>query len=322
VVGVKCFMKQKDYVYYVELSGGLGNQLFQYAFARAMQCRHNGKVIYLTNSFKTDELRKCSIKHFAIDPSWEEDCDYNFMESHPKQYKLFDRLNSVEYHLYKLFRISYDGDKRNLFDRIKQNILSHNGIYTQTGHRYYNIRFYNKPDVKYINGLWHYPGYFNFIGDTLRREIRLSDPSLLPQKYRQLINDNEAVCVHIRRGDYLNYTYYDVCNADYFNEGIRYIKERRPGAVFMIFSDDIDWSKKNITGDNIHYVDEANEDYIDFSLMSMCNHFIISNSTFSWWAAFLGNDPQKIVICPDKWYNDGRNKQQLNLKGWIELQTS
>ena len=315
-------MKQNDYTFYVELSGGLGNQLFQYAFARAMQMKHNGKVILLTNSFKTDELRSCSITHFTLDPSWQEDPGYDFLSDHPKQYRLLDRLNAAEYRLYSLFKISYDGVRRNLFDTAKNLILSRAGIYMHTGHRYNRVHFFKSPDTKYIKGLWHWPAYFTDIEETLRREIQLKDTSALPREYVRLIRGNESVCVHIRRGDYLNYTYYDVCGADYFNEGIRYIRSLRPEAVFIIFSDDIEWAKQNITGDGIYYVDEGNPDYVDFSLMSMCSHFIISNSTFSWWAAFLGNAPGKIVICPDKWYSDGRNKKQLNLNGWIELRTN
>ena len=70
------------------------------------------------------------------------------------------------------------------------------------------------------------------------------------------------------------------------------------------------------------FVEEKNADYVDFGLMCECRHFIISNSTFSWWAAYLGKAENKTVMTPDKWYNNGENKPQLNLNGWIVLKTN
>ena len=85
----------------------------------------------------------------------------------------------------------------------------------------------------------------------------------------------------------------------------------------------IAWVKENIKHSNdITYVEEPHPDYIDFELMRNCKHFIISNSTFSWWAAYLGQASDKLVMTPDKWYNDGRNKEQLNLPGWMVMKTN
>lgn len=314
-------MKGNNYTFYVEFAGGLGNQLFQYAFARALQIRYGGKVVYITRSYDEDRLRICSIKNLATDPSWEEDRTMDFWGTHPGRLWIYYRMNTVERILNRIFRVDPIDDKVTSIYRFKQSVLYRFGIYTQTDHRYNDLKVCKRPSVKYIQGLWHNPKYFLDIKDTLREEFKLKDESLIPADYKDKICNSDSVCVHIRRGDYLDYSYYHVCDSYYFRSAVDYIKGIRPGAEFFIFSDDIGWAKENITGDHIHYVEEMHDDYIDFTLMRMCKHFIISNSTFSWWAAFLGNDPSKIVICPDRWYSDGRNKKQLNLDGWVEQPT-
>lgn len=123
-----------------------------------------------------------------------------------------------------------------------------------------------------------------------------------------IIRDNETVCVHIRRGDFLNPRYQremGICKNEYYLSAIDYIKQKRPDAIFCFFSDDIEWVKSNIKENHALYIEKSMftnyYDWYDMYLMSICKHNIIPNSTFGWWGAWLNQNPDKIVIAPYRW---------------------
>ena len=112
------------------------------------------------------------------------------------------------------------------------------------------------------------------------------------------------VSIHIRRGDYLNLgDFHHNLSLDYYKNAIDYFS----GYNFLVFSDDIEWCKSQFKGDNFEFV-EGKDDYEDLILMSECEHNIIANSTFSWWAAYLNSNPNKIVTYPDKWFGNHYDK--------------
>ena len=115
----------------------------------------------------------------------------------------------------------------------------------------------------------------------------------------------------IRRGDYISDPKYKkiyfVCDNDYFIEGVNRIKAEIPEAKVFVFSDDVDWVKKNIDFNCKTYYESGKDDVWEkLRLMSACKHFVISNSTFSWWAQHLSKNPDKMIYAPSKWYPDGR----------------
>ena len=112
------------------------------------------------------------------------------------------------------------------------------------------------------------------------------------------------VSIHIRRGNYLNLgDFHHNLSLDYYKNAIDYFS----GYNFLVFSDDIEWCKTQFKGDNFEFV-EGKDDYEDLILMSECEHNIIANSTFSWWAAYLNPNPNKIVTYPDKWFGNHYDK--------------
>jgi hypothetical protein len=124
-------------------------------------------------------------------------------------------------------------------------------------------------------------------------------------KYFYEITRNNSVSVHVRRGDYSNTDEFDICNINYFRNAIKSISKMLENPVYYIFSDDLEYVKNNFYFlekytiiDNTEFI---NSDYFDLYLMSNCKHNIISNSTFSWWGAYLNKNPNKIIICPEKW---------------------
>ena len=123
------------------------------------------------------------------------------------------------------------------------------------------------------------------------------------------IISSESCCIHIRRGDYLKSPVFGVCTDKYYVEAINKIKEMIPNVRFYVFSDDID-SVKDVFGEVLSeettYIPSSYSDQESMCLGSKCKHFIISNSTFSWWMQYLSSYENKIVIAPSRWYNDGR----------------
>ena len=161
----------------------------------------------------------------------------------------------------------------------------------------------------------------------LREEFEvITPPSTENQEILREIISRNAVCVHIRRGDYLNEKWkaLQVCDFKYYNEAINQAKKELTDPVFYVFStshDDIEWIKANYHFDaDIHYVDLNNPDYEEFRLMKNCKHFIISNSTFSWWAAFLSNNQSKVVWTPSIWRKDQPESNDIIPEKWRRIE--
>ena len=123
-----------------------------------------------------------------------------------------------------------------------------------------------------------------------------------------VIYNNNSVCIHIRRGDFLSDEFkndFYVCDTEYYLEGIEYIKKHVDNPIFIFFSNDLPWVKENFKLDTpVYYEPENNPLWETFRMMYSCKHFIISNSTLSWWAQYLSRYSDKIVVCPDHWYNN------------------
>ena len=142
----------------------------------------------------------------------------------------------------------------------------------------------------------------------------------VPDHNRELmekITGTNSVCVTVRRGNYLQYRSLDLCTVSYFERAAEKMCAMEEDCVFFLFSDDIDWVKENIRIDAPVYYEQGDDPVWEkLRLMYSCRHFIISNSTFSWWAQFLGRAPDKKVIAPSRWFN-GDYQPPLYEKGWL-----
>lgn len=140
----------------------------------------------------------------------------------------------------------------------------------------------------------------------------------IQSKYRFTLC-NEICSIHVRRGDYVPLANnHPPCDMNYYEQAIKLIPSH---VKFLIFSDDIEWCKTQFLGDRFEFV-ENNSDHIDLYLMSLCNHNIIANSTFSWWGAWLNRNPNKIVIAPTIWFGPGlrhHNIKDLIPETWIKI---
>ncbi len=192
---------------------------------------------------------------------------------------------------------------------------------------YYKYALQIRPNT-YIEGFFQTEKYFKKYEKEIREAFSFK---VKPDKFNQYLieqmGESNSVSVHIRRGDYVQkkrfQQVYATCSLDYYKRGVEYIASKFENPKLFVLSDDIQWAKANwdLPYETI-FVDNNSGDksYEDLRLMSNCKHNIIANSSFSWWGAWLNNNPEKIVIAPKKWFNDGRiNQDDVIPETWIRL---
>ncbi len=249
--------------------GGLGNQIFQYAFYQDLLKKNpSEKILGVYNKKKLSE-------HYGLEVNkW-------FKVNLPKETLLAKFLVVIAYLLKK---IGYE----KFLDRSNGVFLKKNAIV---------INAYREVDTYIPEGNW------------LPFNIPISSLSLQNKLILSEINSCNSVFIHVRRGDYLNHFYKErfegTCPISYYNSSIADIITKINNPHFFVFSDDIDWAIKNIKAPNIKFIDWniGENSPIDLFLMSQCKFGIIANSTFSFWAAKLGYK-KEIVYYPTKWFND------------------
>jgi hypothetical protein len=187
--------------------------------------------------------------------------------------------------------------------------------------------FFSLTGNVYLHGYWQSESYFKPFESIIRQNFTFREP--LEGKNLELsleISGCQSVSLHVRRGDYINDSktarIMDVCSLEYYLAAVDNIAKCVKRPVFYIFSDDIDWVKKNLPiSFPCVYVDHNRgaESYRDMQLMSLCKHNVIANSSFSWWGAWLNDNPGKIVVAPKTWFCNGTNDSDLIPAEWVRL---
>ena len=269
----------------VQLMGGVGNQLFQYAFGKNLAVQNNCDLKLDLSFFENQSIRSYELSHFRVVESFAsaEECMY-LKKTHDSRFNRYKR---------KFF-----GSKPNI---IEERDLSFDASYLRT------------ESNTYLTGYWQSERYFNNIKTIIKNEFEIkTSPSKANHRFIQEINSTPgAVSVHIRRGDFNNdivvNKIHGTCSLNYYDKAVQAIVSSVSEPIFFVFSDDTAWAKKNLNLNlPTHFVDINDERsaYEDMRLMQNCKHHIIANSTFSWWGAWLGLNKDKIVIAPKKWFND------------------
>ncbi len=264
----------------IKLKGGLGNQLFQYAFGRLIALRR-GEDLKLDKDIlgQRGARRSYGLDAFNIKAE---------IASREEVLKVKYPLGLVS----KAWR----------FFKAKFLRIFHIG---------YEARIL-KTKAKYLDGFFQSYKYLEPIRRELLEEISLKDKSFELKHFSLLqeIKANESVALHIRRGDYVNNPVtkkaHFICDLNYYQKAISLIKEKLNEKnlipKFFIFSDDINWAKENFKSADFIFVSRPEFlDYEELILMSKARHNIISNSSFSFWSAWLNNNSEKIVIAPALW---------------------
>ncbi|OGY40458.1 MAG: hypothetical protein A2418_02955 [Candidatus Brennerbacteria bacterium RIFOXYC1_FULL_41_11] len=284
------------------LFGGLGNQMFQYAVGRALSLR-----------LKTN---------LGLDSSWFDDNKY--LDTN-RQFGL-DAFNIASR---KLERVDLKGIKlRRFFSKF--GLSSKN--YIKEKYFNFNKDIVHLSDDVYLDGYWQSEKYFSDFEETIKNDFNLRYPlSREAAGVHEIIIHAPVSCaIHIRRGDYvvnpgINF-YHGACSLRYYRDAVDYIKKYSLSTEvsFFVFSDDINWVKKNFIIEKGIFIEFENRDGFkdqeEMILMSRCQHQIIANSTFSWWGAWLNKNKQKIILAPDKWFNNVLiDTKDLLPDSWIKI---
>jgi hypothetical protein len=192
-----------------------------------------------------------------------------------------------------------------MYNKYKSNILS-KIPFINTGYKH---PIYNEPSFEYsplpleknitLDGFFQSEKYFSHYKNLIL-DLFLQDCSYLNEAKSQigLYNTSSTVSLHIRRGDYLKYpNHHPQPPIEYYNRSLNLF----PNHNILVFSDDINWCKENLNRNNLFYI-ENNPDVVDLYLMSLCDNNIITNSTFSWWGAWLNKNSNKIITVPNIWF--------------------
>lgn len=271
----------------VNIKGGLGNQMFIYAFCLFLKSKgYYIKPIWFSFLYIKHHHGVELFDNFELEGLFDNNGSKFFITlSKLLRFRILNRI------LHKLIKIFIEFR----YKTIKQEFP------------YSNLNYDYKDNQVYFDGFWQ---NYSFV-DSIQNELRKQFVFRLPQsgnyiQWRSKIKDCEAVSIHIRKGDYLNKEFSDlnvIKTLDYYYKAIEIIHQSVNNTKFFIFTDDLKWVKANFKLDGAEYVEgnSGNEAYLDMYLMSECKHNIICNSTFSWWGAYLNKNHNKIVIAPSEW---------------------
>jgi len=287
------------------LSGGLGNQLFQYAVGRHLAEINNAALKFDVSEYEEDGSGRHALEHFKIPQNFATDEEVEFL-------------------------------KRRKLDLRKPRLLRLlvNCFLPRPTHIYEHRCFRFHPEVLklkgnvYLDGYWQSEQYFTAIAGIIRKEVCVSYPQkdkdlMLAEKIKRL----NSVSLHIRRGDYISGAKtrqaHGLCDLGYYVRCINKLTEVVEDPHFFVFSDDSEWAQANLKV-NFPMVfvvhNGAGKDYEDLRLMSQCKHHILANSSFSWWGAWLNPEKKKMVLAPARWFAKKQwNYQDVVPTEWIKI---
>lgn len=277
----------------IKLKGGLGNQLFQYAFVRSLLKNFRRTLYFDISWYKTTEDRK-----FLLG-----------------QYKFPYRLLGRRHHFFLKIMGKFIPEETRLYRESERFWEYNKTLYKQ------------KKDWMIYEGFFQNEKYFRPIRKEILKDISLINTSDFEMKNDAMLKEISlscSVCLHVRRGDYLdeNYkNYYGVLDQDYYRRAVRFLEKKLVNPLFFIFSDDPDWCKKNLSFISRKILMDGNKDSpcFDLELMRRCKHFIIANSSYSWWAAWLSENQGKTVIAPRTWLLHDERANEIVPDAWIRI---
>ena len=297
----------------VNITGGLGNQMFQYAFAVALREKWKEEV-------KVDKHHY----HYIFSKTFHGN---NFYHNGFEINKVFPNAKLGIASPLDIMRVSYYMPNFKLSRIIRKLMPVRKREYIQPAKKAYE---YDSNalcvSASYYEGYWMAYKYF----ESYRKEIQ-STYEFRPfstdknRKYADILNRDNSITIHIRRGDYVgSKTLGGICTLDYYRNAIRKARKFIEQPEFFVFSNDQEWCMENLDkefGDAIvHFVshNKGSESYRDMQLMSLARCNILANSSFSWWGAYLNEREDNIVFCPAKWHNTF-DAEEVCLKTWMKI---
>lgn len=291
----------------VILNGGLGNQMFQYAFSLMLAEKFKVEIVFDfsyfedVKSFDYVTTREFELNVFNL--CCKEATSQDLAKVRRPEFKSKFK-NTLAKNFPKQFKVNYVREKNN-------SILDKN--------------FFTSPDYYYYEGYFQNEKYFKHLRNELINNFSLKIP--IDEKNQFMsdkIRETNSVSIHIRRGDYVSLDsankIHGLCPMEYYKKAIENIARNVNDPHFFLFSDDIDWVIENLKIEYPFTIVDFNpgQGWFDMNLMKQCKHNIIANSSFSWWAAWLNENPEKIVIAPKDW-TVKKQKCDIIPSDWLKL---
>ncbi len=294
---------------FVAISGGLGNQMFNYAFCVSLRAKGKKAALFapFLNRSKAYGHQGYELKKLFNIRSYQEFISVVIVT-----------LLAIYSHLLRIIPVK---SRWKFYKLIGIQVIS-----VPENFIYYPEVFLFKHNNELFRGTWQSDKFFSGAEEKIREAFSFNESLLSEQtiKIRNQLTIENSVSVHIRRGDYLSDQYRNgfasVCTPGYYTNAIDYIKDVINKPHFYIFTDDKAWVSENFKYSNATVINHNNgkDSWQDMYLMSQCRHNIIANSSFSWWGAWLNEHPDNIVIAPKRWWNSFE-KDDVVPEGWIRL---
>lgn len=281
----------------IQLTGGLGNQMFQYAAAKAQALRV-GTELYLDKT------------HFFTTPTGKK----NLRQYELNCFAVNEQFKQPAFHwIKKFFKVQ----------NVYPGLTTYREPHVHVDHTFFEIK-----DNTYIEGFFQSEQYFKSAEELIRKEYTFRNPPTGKNaELLKKINTVNAVSIHVRRGDYVNnpetLKMHGICGLDYYQNAIRLIEEQVNAPYFFLFSDEPEWVQQNFNLNHPFEIishNKGSNSFEDMRLMAACRHNIIANSSFSWWGAWLNNNPEKTVIAPRVWFaNPNWSSKDIIPQNWIKI---
>lgn len=292
----------------VVIYGGLGNQMFQYALAIVMDA----------NGIPT----KISVTDYLLNRHYQ---GFELLKAFNVPIPIRDRVKVFA--VKKIRPLFLDMNTTFLKYIVKKIISDQHHVFNEVKEFGYDENVFEQKSSLLV-GTWQCFKYFESQEYLIREVFNFNKPKdTVNMKIAYEIQNKNAIAVHVRRGDFTNPRMANrrtvIDSAHYYDKAFELINNTIENPVFYVFSDDIKWAKQKFKGVNVVFVSNnyGPNSYLDMYLMSLCKHFIIANSSFSWWGAWLSTNKAKTVIMPSPWIKNV-DCSGLYPKDWIVLETS
>jgi hypothetical protein len=297
---------------YLRVFAGLGNQQFQYAFAKSLSLKYQNELV-IDSSYFLKRYHPIKYQGFLYPYKLE---NFNINEPHTEGIRR--ELIGILTKRGKLRRIYQTLVNKNLLLKFLPVLIDQHNLSEKifcSGRAIILCDYFQKSDI------------FENYCEEIRAAMSLkSDLTILNKSYLEIIKNSLcSVSIHVRRTDYVEKANvknnFALVNIAYYLESLRIINSKENIDRLFIFSDDIDWVKKNIHFDyDVTFIEGNGPDYQHQYLMSQCKHNIISNSTFSWWAAWLNKNLDKIICVPSRWFADDMRSDDIYIpNSWTRV---
>jgi hypothetical protein len=290
------------------ISGGLGNQMFQYALGKVLSYKNADELFLDLSGYNPFITTKDTPRIFELD--------------------IF-RLKYIEASRSTIVRLSDSSPVINSINNLFKTKMNPypKGYVQEAGHGFQSS-ILELQGNRYLKGFWQTEKYFKDYTDLIRSEFRFAKPA--HGKNKSLLEEmktTNSVSVHVRRGDYVSVKttnkFHGTCDLSYYLRATNYISKHIVNPTYYVFSDDPKWCKTNLKFSSKTVIishNSGDKSWEDLRLMSNCKHNIIANSSFSWWGGWLNNNPHKIIVAPKVWFRDKSvDTKDVVPSTWIKL---